>query len=319
MSYTPKNILITAGSGHIGQELLPLLQSQPATRVVLPTTNATRTRESLQSKVEINSDKFAVEEGSIQNPLWFQDLLAKYEVDTVFLCLTGEDELFTTMNLLDCLARSKTVKHLVYLSACFNFADTQEAQRALAETSAGHVLVKILGEQKLLYGKLPFTWTVIRPTLFFINDLRAMKSMIQKGVYDEPLGEKGVSRVHPKDIALAVNNVMFDSAKWAGKHVPIGSQRYYKGSEIAAIWSNALGKPIDTYPATEEGFQLFEKEYAERKNGAWARDMRCMVESFTRNPYGMNEEQYQQQLELLGKVPEDYETWVNKIGASKRQ
>ncbi|KAJ5097434.1 hypothetical protein N7456_008155 [Penicillium angulare] len=309
----PRNILITAGSGHIGQELLPLLQSLEATRVILPTTNASRLKSSLPPQSQPNSATFIAEEGSLTDPAWFQGLLEKYEVDTVFLCLTSEDELFTTLNCLDGMQRSKTVKHLVYLSACYDFASTEGAQWILQNCSSGHVLVKVLTEQKLVHGNLPFSWSIIRPTLFFINDLRSKHSMIERSVYDEPLSEQGVSRVAPSDIALAIKNVIIDeSGKWAGRKISIGSKKVYKGSEIADIWSKALGKSIEMYPATEEGFQRFETEMGAKKNSAWGRDMRLMVELFSKAPFGMSEEEYLEQVELLGKEPEDYEAWVEK-------
>ncbi|KAJ5904461.1 hypothetical protein N7504_006844 [Penicillium tannophilum] len=313
----PRTILVTAASGHIGQELLPLLQPLEATRVILPTSNAARLSASLPAPAETSAASFIVEEGSVKDPAWFQGLLTRYEVDTVFLCLTGEDELFTTMNCFDCLSRTKSVKHLIYLSACADFTSPEAAQSILQSCSAGHVLVKVLTEQKLVYGNLPFTWTVIRPALFFINDLRAKKSLLERGLYDEPLGEKGVSRVAPSDIALAVKNVFVDrSPKWAGKHVPIGSRRAYKGSDIASIWSDALGKEVDIYPANEDGFERFEQELGARANAAWGRDMRLMVETIAEQGFGMTEEGYQLQVELLGKIPEDYEAWVKDTAST---
>ncbi|KAJ5917398.1 hypothetical protein N7466_010952 [Penicillium verhagenii] len=309
-----RTILITAASGHIGQELLPLLDRLEETRVILPTSNASRLKASLPNS---NAATFIVEEGSVRDPTWFQGLLTQHEVDTVFLCLTGEDELFTTMNCFDCLSRAKSVKHLIYLSACADFASPEGAQWILRNCSAGHVLVKILTEQKLVYGDFPFTWTVIRPSLFFINDLRAKKSLIESGMYDEPLGENGVSRVSPSDIALAVKNVFVDgSGRWVGKHVPVGSQKAYKGSEIARIWSDALEKEVDIYPANQDGFERYEHELGARENAIWGRDMRLMVESFAKDAFCMTEEEYQLQVELLGKIPEDYEVWV-KDTASK--
>lgn len=313
----PRTILLTAASGHIGHELLPVLQPLEGIRVILPTSNAARLSASLPVPTASSAASFIVEEGSVKDPAWFQGLLTKYEVDTVFLCLTGEDELFTTMNCFDCLSRAKSVKHLIYLSACSDFASPEVAPSILQSCSAGHVLVKILTEQKLVYGNLPFTWTVIRPTLFFINDLRTKKSLLERGMYDEPLGEKGVSRVAPSDIALAIKNVIVDeSGKWVGKHVPIGSRRAYKGSEIANIWSNALGKEVDIYSADEDGLQRFEQELGARINAAWGRDMRLMVETFAKRGFGMTEQEYQLQLELLGKVPEDYEAWVREVAST---
>ncbi|KAJ5634734.1 hypothetical protein N7528_002576 [Penicillium herquei] len=311
-----RNFLITAASGNIGRELLPMLQTLEGARVILPTSNADRLQKALPPPVDGASAEFIVEEGSIRDPSWLQQQLIKYEVDTVFLCLTGQDELFTTMNILDCLARSKVVKHLVYISACIDFTTPRGVQELLGHCSAGHILVKIITEQKLLYGNLPYTWTILRPSLFFSNDLRTKRSMMGANMYSEPIGEKGVSRVAPSDIALAAKNSMVNNERWANKHVCVGTKKIYKGSEIAGLWSKAIGKDIKMLPITEEGFENFEKRIIPFTGPEQGRELRLMVEAFSSRKLEMSSEEYQDQVELLGKEPECYEAWIQQVGAS---
>ena len=91
-------VLITAAAGHIGTRLVPLLL-EIDTKVVLPTSNAERLQSSLPSTA---TDKnAAVEQGSINDPKWVQEVMERHCVTAVVLVLTGMDELFVTLNLID--------------------------------------------------------------------------------------------------------------------------------------------------------------------------------------------------------------------------
>lgn len=223
------NIFVTAAAGHIGTSLVPLLLKSPLIKqIVLPTTNVSR----LQAQVP-KSDSITILEGSIQNPAWVEDNFKKYEIDTVFLCLTGLDELFTTCNFFSSMIRSGCVKHLIYLSACGDLMpESIFHERVGGVVIPGHVLVKTPVEQMLWQSKTfqeqGRTYTILGPSLFFVNDLRGKETMMgPMGVYGEPLGTKGVSRVDVEDIALAVVHVAEDPHKWNGKKVNIGSKELY--------------------------------------------------------------------------------------------
>lgn len=319
-------VLVTAASGHIGEHLIPLLAADPTLKLVLPTGRASRLQAQLvpHQQCQPGSNVF-IEEGSIKDPRWFQGLLASHQVDTILLNLTGDDELFTTLNCLDCVARTGTVKQLVYVSGCMDSATSESIQRhIIAPCSSAHVLVKPLIEQKLAHGGFRFDWTVLHPTLFFTNDLRSKQSMLEKGFFDVPFGEVGLSRVAPWDIALAARHVVAaydgngsdgNKNKWSQKKVAIGSRKAYKGSEMAQLWSEALGREIKVLPGNEEGFEKFEDGFRALAGSAWGRDMRLMFEWFAVHGFGMTEEQYQQQIELLGQEPDDYAAWVKATGS----
>ncbi|ETS73572.1 hypothetical protein PFICI_14518 [Pestalotiopsis fici W106-1] len=318
---SPRVILVTAASGHIGENLIPLLAAKSTTKLILPTSNAAALNSQIATFAVPYPENITVVEGSIKNPAWFQELLKTHSVDTVFLCLTGEDELWTTFNCYDAMSRVPSVKKLIYLSAQLDFTSTEGMQQVLRHQSAAHVVVKILAEQKLLHGNLPFAWTVLRPTLFFINDVRCKQGMLEHGVFHEPLGEKGASRVAPWDIALAVQRLVADdTAKWQGKHVAIGSLKLYKGSEIAQIWSRALSREVKMHPADEQGLQQYEDEFLSRvgdaRGAAWGRDLRLMYQAFAETGFGMNEDEYREQVDLLGREPASYEDWVKETARS---
>lgn len=315
-----QTILITAAGGNIGSHLVPLLlkeKSRP--KLVLPTSNAAR----LRQQYEGGPSQLVIEQGNIEDPQWVESLLKDYQVTSVFLCLTRDNELFTTMNFFSSIKRAGSVKHLVYLSACGDFGLEAIQNGVLKPILAAHVAVKFLVEAKLKHGmdsptEGGYTHTILGPTLFFDNDLRSKASMMQKSLFDEPLGPNGQSRVAPSDIALAAYKSLVDDQgqKYHGQKIMIGSKHAYTSGEIKKMWSQELGRDIKMIDASsEQELDEFEMQFRDKTGPAWARDLRLMYELFGSQSFGMTEEDYQNQVEFLGKEPEDYAEFVKATAA----
>ena len=218
-------VFITAASGHIGSKLIPLLLKTKDLKLVLPTSNAIRLTSSIPK-----SDAITIVEGSIQDPQWVEKQLRSHNVDTVFLCLTGSDELFTTLNIFSALERTISMKHIVYLSACGDFSPSP----GFKPWKAAHCAVKAPIEMALrgLGSETGLTYTILGPTLFFDNDLRQKDAMLKQGIYPEPLGKNGGSRISTDDIADAVRIAVLDQGKkWNEKKVMLGTKEKYNVSE----------------------------------------------------------------------------------------
>ncbi|KAI4107563.1 MAG: hypothetical protein L6R37_001523 [Teloschistes peruensis] len=302
------NILVTSASGNIGKPLIPLLLQSPAiNKIVLPTTKAAR----LSSQIPAQ-DRITVLEGSIQDPGWVEEIFIEHTIDTVFLNLTGTDELFTTCNIFSSILRSRCVKHLVYLSACGDLMPESVFHERFGGCVPGHVLVKTAVEQLLRQSK-PWreegrTWTILGPSLFFTNDLRGKDGMMGKGaVFGEPVGSMGVSRVDVEDIALAVVRVAEQPEKWSGKKI--------MEVEVGKLWSEALGKKITVAPNNAKSLDRLEKHIGSAMRPEWGRDVRMMYELFEKIKFAMSDEEYETQKELLGKEPSSYEEFVKRTGA----
>lgn len=296
------NVFITSASGNIGTELVPLLtESSAVNTLILPTSNAAR----LESSVP-KSNKITVVQGSIQDPQWLETQFSTHKIDTVFLNLTGTDELFTTMNFLSSIQRSPTVKHLVYLSANGNFLAPDFQKTVLKNCQAAHVLVKVITEQALQATRARdeakgFSWTIIGPTLFMENDRRARGAMMKEGFFPEPIGMSGVSRVACRDIALGAAKAIEDQGRvWDRKKIMIGTKETWtvgfssiltssemssRGSgrltpeqadDVAKLWGTALGKSIRVQTSDADGLASVEKHFVEGIGPAWGRDLRLV-------------------------------------------
>ncbi|GAB7333998.1 hypothetical protein MBLNU13_g06097t1 [Cladosporium sp. NU13] len=108
------------------------------------------------------------------------------------------------------MKRAGAVRHVVYLSACGDFVGGVGLETLMRTQPTMHVIVKATIEQRLKYGDYPWTHTVLGPTLFFFNNLRAKESMLKEDLFDEPLGKDGVSRISVPDIALAARNTLLN-------------------------------------------------------------------------------------------------------------
>ena len=313
-------ILITAASGKIGSQLVPLLlsdASQP--RLILPTGNADKLRQSIP---EEHAERVVVTEGSLQDPQWVQGVIREHHVQRVFLCLTGENELLVTLNFFDAMHRAGCVRHLVYLSACGSFSGLDAIKGgSLKDVSAGHVVVKFIVEQKLAYGMSTgeeggVSGSGVGATVCVAKAFRSKMSLCKAGIFNEPLGNNGISRVSPEDIALVSHRLLLDSTgRWTGKKIMVGSRKWYTAAEIEALWTKALGKAIKLAPSDEHGLGQLEEHFRSiRLSPAWARDMRLMYEIFAKRGFGTIEEEYKEQVEVLGREPRPYEQFVEETG-----
>ncbi|KAL8764250.1 MAG: hypothetical protein Q9184_000219 [Pyrenodesmia sp. 2 TL-2023] len=260
-----------------------------------------------------NSDRITILDGTIQNPAWVEGNFIKHEIDTVFLGLTGFDELLTSCNFFPSVVHSGCVKHVIYLSACGDVMPEAVFDDKLGGLIPGHVLVKAAVEQMLQWSRAfradGRTYTILGPSLFCTNVLGGKETMMGMGIYGELIGTKGVSRVDEEDVALAVVKVAEEPEKWNGKKVSIGSKELYTEREFSRFWSEALGKPINVAPNFPEGFDQLEKHMSV------GMDLIQMYQLFNDMGFGMTEEEYKTQRALLGKEPSDYEVFDKRAGA----
>ncbi|MEJ0091884.1 MAG: NmrA family NAD(P)-binding protein [Methylocella sp.] len=100
---------------------------------------------------------------------------------------------------------------------------------------------KLSVENAIVVSDIPYT--VLRPNNFFQNDLWYEASILGDGIYPQPIGFKGMSRVDARDIAKAAVSVLLGDGH-EGKTYNITGPAVQTGLSCAAVWAAALNRPV---------------------------------------------------------------------------
>ena len=190
-------------------------------------------------------------------------------VSTLFLlnAVTGDEftQAIITLN----VARAMGVDRVVYLSVF-------EADRAV---NVPHFAVKF-GAERMLQA-MGFSATILRPTYFIDNEVMIKDAITSYGVYPMPIGAKGVAMVDTRDIAEVAAIELIRREQASGK-LPIETINLVgpdtlTGADLAAIWSDVLGRPV-TYGGDDPSG--FEANMARFMPQWMAYEMRLMAERY---------------------------------------
>lgn len=159
--------------------------------------------------------------------------------------------------------------------------------------------------------------TILRPAYFMNNDLTVKDVVTGYGVYPMPIGSKGLAMVDTRDIA-EVAAIELIRREQAAAPLPIDRINLVgpdtlTGADVAAIWTQVLGRPI-TYPGDDTAG--FEKNLRQFMPSWMAFDMRLMSERFL--TVGMIPEagDVERLTELLGRSPRSYRDFASEVAAS---
>ena len=196
-------------------------------------------------------------------------------------------------------ARSAEVKRLVYLSA-------MDIERA---PYIPHFGTKIGVEAAVKKSGIPYT--ILRPNNFYQNDYWFKDALLQFGVYPQPYGEIGMSRVDVRDIADAAV-VALTSDKGDGETFNLIGPEILTGETTAAAWGAALGKEV-----LHGGNDLdsWEQQALTRLPDWMVFDFKLMYEYFQTEGCRGTDEDLERQFELIGHEPRVYEDFVRETAA----
>ncbi len=190
-------------------------------------------------------------------------------VTSLFLlnAVTGDEftQAIITLN----IAREAGVERVVYLSVF-------EADQAV---NVPHFAVKYGAERML--EQMDFSATILRPAYFIDNEQMIKDVIFNYGVYPMPIGGKGVAMVDVRDIAevAAIELIRRDQApnKLPTETINMVGPDTLTGSDVAAIWSELLGRPVN-YGGDDPS--EFEKNMATFMPKWTAYEMRLMAERY---------------------------------------
>jgi len=158
--------------------------------------------------------------------------------------------------------------------------------------------------------------TVLRPGYFIQNDLRQKDPLLKFATYAMPIGGKGVSMVDIRDIGEAAAAELVRRERAAG---PLPRETYalvgpdaLTGEDIAAIWSEALDRPIryggDDLTVLEQRLKAMMP--------AWhALDLRLMVARYQADGAIASPDEISRFTDLLGHKPRSYRDFARDAAA----
>ena len=126
-----------------------------------------------------------------------------------------------------------------------------------------------------------FNATVLRPAYFMNNDLTIKDVVLGYGVYPMPIGGKGLAMIDARDIGeiAAIELIRREQATGSLplERINLVGPDTLTGADVAAIWSEVLGRTIAYGGDDTAGFEQNLKKFMP----SWmAFDMRLMSERF---------------------------------------
>lgn len=193
-------------------------------------------------------------------------------------------------------AKRAGMHHIVYLSV-------QNVDRG---PHLPHFASKIAMENALEASGIDYT--IVRPSNFHQNDHWFREAIVDHGVYPQPLGPVGVSRVDVRDIGDAVAHAFIDDRHRNATYSLVGPDAL-TGPDCARIWGEVLDREVvyggDDLDAWEE--------QARQMLPPWmAYDFRLMYEVFQREGLAATPGQLEETRALLGTEPRSFRAFAEE-------
>jgi uncharacterized protein YbjT (DUF2867 family) len=279
------NILVVGGTGTVGSEVVRQLLARKADVRVL-------TRHAEKVKALAGSVKPVT--GDLLEPATVRSVFQG--IDGVFLLnavsATEAHEGLMAVN----GATMAGVKRLVYMSV-------HEVDQA---PHLPHFGAKIPVEMAVKASGIPHT--ILRPNNFFQNDYQYKDAMLGYGVYPQPLGDVGLSRVDVRDIAEAAAEALTSDGH-DGQTYNLVGPTMHTGESTAEVWSKALSKSI-TYGGND--LNAWEKQSLAYLPAWMVFDFRLMYAYFQEHGLKATRADIDRQTKLIGHAPRSFDDFARE-------
>ncbi|MDN7589644.1 SDR family oxidoreductase [Burkholderia seminalis] len=216
-------------------------------------------------------------------------------VRTLFLLNGVAGDEFTQALIALNLARESGIERVVYLSVL-------HADRFV---NVPHFAVKSGAERMI--EQMGFSATILRPAYFMENESMVKDVIVEHGIYPMPIGSKGVAMVDVRDIAevAAIELIRRDDApgKLPVETINLVGPDTLTGPQLAAIWSDTLGRPI-AYGGDDPS--PFEHNVAQFMPKWMAYEMRLMAERYVSDGMVPEAGDVERLTEILGRPLRTY-------------
>lgn len=157
-------------------------------------------------------------------------------------------------------------------------------------------------------------YTILRPNNFYQNDYWLKDAILQHGVYPQPLGSIGVSRVDVRDIAEAAA-ISLTTHGHEGQSYDLVGPDGLTGPSTAKVWGDVLGRPVKY---AGDDLDAWEKASLPYLPAAMVFDFRYMYEHFQKNGLLASGEAIRRQTSLLGHAPRPFDAFAKETAAAWR-
>jgi uncharacterized protein YbjT (DUF2867 family) len=226
-------------------------------------------------------------------------------VSTLFLLNGVVADEFTQALIALNVAREAGIERIVYLSVIHSdlYANVPHF--------AGKFGVERMIEQ------MSFNATILRPAYFMNNDLTIKDVVTGYGIYPMPIGSKGLAMVDARDIGeiAAIELIRREQAAVALPldRINLVGPETLTGADVAAIWTNVLGRQI-AYPGDDTAG--FEQNLRQFMPSWMAYDMRLMGERWHSEGMIPAAGDVERLTALLGRPLRSYRDFASEIAAS---
>ena len=289
-------ILVTGATGRVGRQVVQqLVDRDAAVRVLVRDPS----KAGFPAGVEV-----------VQGDLLDVDSLraAFAGVRTLFLLNAVAADEFTQALIALNVARESGVERVVYLSVI-------HADRFV---NVPHFAVKSGAERMI--QQMGFSATILRPAYFIDNELTIKDVVLEYGVYPMPIGSKGLAMVDTRDIAevAAIELIRRDQApgKLPIETLNLVGPETLTGADVAAIWSDVLGRPVAYGGDDPTGF---ERNLANFMPKWMAYEMRLMAERFVSDGMLPEAGDVERLTRILGRPLHAYRDFAVQIAATASQ
>jgi uncharacterized protein YbjT (DUF2867 family) len=236
--------------------------------------------------------------GDLADPATYQNVFQDF--DTLFLLnVVSPSELQEGLAAVNEARRAKA-KRIVYLS----IHDTEKG------IAVPHFATKVAVEAAI--KDTGIAYTMIRPNNFYENDYWFKDALLQYGVYPQPIGEIGLSRVGVPDIAEACVNALTRPGHENKSYAIVGPE-VLSGQACAKYWSDALGRTIK-YGGND--MDAWEKQMSAYMPAWGVYDFRLMYEMFQAKGLKATDAQMKECETIVGHAPRSYQEFVKKTAAA---
>jgi uncharacterized protein YbjT (DUF2867 family) len=225
-------------------------------------------------------------------------------VSTLFLLNAVVPDEFTQALITLNLAREAGVERIVYLSVIHS------DRYVNVPHFAGKFGVERMIEQMGLKA------TILRPAYFMQNDLTIKDVVTGYGVYPMPIGSKGLAMIDARDLGeiAAIELLRRErAAPFPLDCINLVGPDTLTGADVAAIWTEVLGRPI-AYPG--EDTAGFEQNLRQFMPSWMAFDMRLMGERFVTDGMLPEAGDVARLTALLGRPLRSYRAFAAEVAAA---